>query len=140
MTDRRSRLLLASAVVLLGVLRCGGEAREPGGSLGGAAGTGGGGGIFDAGGADADAGGSSGGGAAGMSADEKYAWVCQDGGTKPTGKLEFSCCGGHVCLGSCEQGQCHCGGISGGCELPSLCCVISGQHVCGGQGVCKPLG
>lgn len=83
------------------------------------------------------------GGAAGETADQKYAWVCKDGGHPNTGKLRFSCCNGHVCLGTCEQGQCQCGDIAGGCALPSLCCLLAKDSdllVCGGSGVCDSLG
>lgn len=70
--------------------------------------------------------------------DDKYAYVCKDGGAPGPGYM--SCCNGHVCLGTCENGSCHCGGITGGCELPSICCSLSeeGPVVCGGYGVCLP--
>lgn len=70
--------------------------------------------------------------------DEKFPWVCKDGGKDPY----KSCCNGHVCLGTCESGSCHCGGMEGGCVLPSVCCNIGSekeaQVVCGGYGVCLP--
>lgn len=69
-------------------------------------------------------------------ADEKFPWICTDGGAKDPYK---SCCGGHVCLGTCEEGICHCGGIGGGCVLPSVCCAVGKEQlVCGGYGVCLP--
>lgn len=137
----RILLSVASTLLLLSLLQCSGETLEPG-SAGGTGGSGGAGGNADASSDVASEVAASGtGGSGGLTADEKYAWVCKDGGIKPTGQLRFSCCGGHVCLGTCEQGQCHCGGIIGGCDVPSLCCVFSeGVLVCGGEGVCKPLG
>lgn len=87
--------------------------------------------VIDAADAEADAAGTAGSQSldAGMrDADEKFPWVCKDSGAKDPYK---SCCAGHVCLGTCEQGTCHCGGMDGGCVLPLVCCDIgSGKGAC----------
>lgn len=69
-------------------------------------------------------------------ADKLWPWVCKnpDG---PWGPY-MSCCNGHVCLGSCENGSCDCGGIGGGCLPPSVCCKPSesGPVLCNGSPIC----
>lgn len=138
-------LARACAVLGMATLGCGGNVELP--STGGPATGGAGGTPADAGtdavtAPDADAAGTGGttqGSDSGPeNPDEKFPWVCKDGGTDPL----KSCCNGHVCLGTCETGTCHCGGMDAGCVLPSVCCNIGSekeaQIVCGGYGVCLP--
>jgi len=132
----------ACSVLAALALGCGGNVKlSPGAAEGGAGGSasGGTGGMApDGGDADVPDSTTDASGEDALSPDDVYGYVCKEGGAPGPGFT--TCCNGHVCLGTCEQGACHCGGMAGGCELPSICCNLSekGPIVCGGPGVCLP--
>lgn len=67
--------------------------------------------------------------------------VCTDAGLPVSKKWRVTCCNGAVCQGTCENGQCSCAAVAGGCEH-LRCCDVGGagdeKLVCGGEGVCWP--
>lgn len=65
---------------------------------------------------------------------------CVCSGTPPlSGGVHSTCCSGAPCQGWCENGQCKCGNIAGGCQN-LVCCgdADAGLVKCGGYGVCLP--